>query len=157
MSKLDAFRKLIREEVRQVMREELKSLLSEIRKPEVAPKKTPIPASKEVVKKESPKVDINETALNSKDPIQRLLAETALGMNADEYKTMVNASANMAQNFPQMAAGMMQGFGQESRVVQSVTDMVSTSRPAADVSQVQIDAVPDFTNLMKTMKNNGQI
>jgi len=45
----------------------------------------------------------------------------------------------------------------ETAVVTSVDQMLSTARPAGDVSQVQIDAVPDFSGLMATMKEKGQI
>jgi hypothetical protein len=35
--------------------------------------------------------------------------------------------------------------------------MLSSARPAGDVTHVQIDAVPDFSALMSTMKEKGQI
>jgi len=161
MSKLDLFRKLIREEVRQVFREEIKSVLSEIRQPAKVAPGVARSSFKESLKESIPTrkpapAPSAHPDLSSQDPIKRLLAETAMGMDADEYRTMVNADSNIAQGFPQMIGGM-QGFEREARVVDSVAEMLTTSHPVADVSQVTIDAVPDFSNLMATMKNRGEI
>jgi hypothetical protein len=35
--------------------------------------------------------------------------------------------------------------------------MLATARPATDVTQVNIDTVPDFSALMKNMKDKGQL
>lgn len=157
MTKLDAFRKLIREEVRAAVREELKGLLTEIAKPAKQQGTSYTKQVKEPLQRQSPKLDIRETALRSSDPIQRLLAETAMGMDADEYRTMVNAGAGMAQGFPQMAQEFSSMRSPEPRVVDNVSDMLASAHPATDVSQVQIDTVPDFTGLMKTLKDKGAI
>jgi hypothetical protein len=42
-------------------------------------------------------------------------------------------------------------------VVESVDQMLSSTRPAGDINAVKIDVVPDFSGLMKTMKEKGQI
>jgi hypothetical protein len=44
-----------------------------------------------------------------------------------------------------------------SKVVESVDQMIASARPSSDVAHVQIDAVPDFSALMSTMKEKGQI
>jgi len=156
--KLDAFRKLIREEVRQVLREELKVVLTELRKPEKVIGSTYTKSIKESVRKVPMPATPQEIALNSKDPIQRLLAETAYGMDASEYKTLLNADSNIAQGFPQMFGGNQPRFSSpEPQVVNTVTEMLASAPPVNDINQVQIDAVPDFSALMQTMKSKGQI
>lgn len=156
--KLDAFRKLIREEVRQVLREELKVVLTELRKPEKVTNNTYTKSIKESIKKAPIPTTPQEIALNSKDPIQRLLAETAYGMDASEYKTLLNADSEMAQGFPQMFGGNQSRFSSpEPQVVSTVNEMLASTPPVSDINQVQIEAVPDFSALMQTMKNKGQI
>ena len=156
--KLDAFKKLIREEIRQVLREELKTFLTELRKPEKVINTTYAKSIKESIKKAPIPATPQEIALNSKDPIQRLLAETAYGMDASEYKTLLNAGSDMAQGFPQMFSGGQPRFSSpEPQVVNTVDEMLASAQPTSDINQVQIDAVPDFSALMQTMKNKGQI
>ena len=45
----------------------------------------------------------------------------------------------------------------EPAVVESVDQMLANTRPAGDINAVRIDAVPDFSALMSTMKEKGQI
>jgi hypothetical protein len=49
------------------------------------------------------------------------------------------------------------GDGAEPIVVESVDQMLANTRPAGDINAVRIDTVPDFSNLMQTMKEKGQI
>jgi hypothetical protein len=58
-----------------------------------------------------------------------------------------------------MNSNMAQGFGGpvDIPVVNSVDQMLASSRPAGDINSVRIDAVPDFSGLMSKMKQNGQI
>lgn len=153
MSQVNLLRKLIGEEVRKVVREELKNFLVEARVP--ASKPSYATTIKESVQKAKP----TPKPVYSDDPIKQLLAETAYAMDTSEYKTMVNASSDMAQGFPQM---FMQQQQQETltsqpQVVESVTEMLANTRPTNDINQVTIDTVPDFSQLMQTMKAKGQI
>jgi hypothetical protein len=66
---------------------------------------------------------------------------------------MINADASMAQGFPTMISNPAGA----TQVVESVDQMLANTRPASDVTQVQIDSVPDFSALMGKMKSNGQI
>jgi hypothetical protein len=54
-------------------------------------------------------------------------------------------------------AEMMGAFGGGAPTVQSVDQMVQTARPAADVTQVQINAVPDFSKMMGALKEKGKL
>lgn len=149
MSKLEVLRKLIREEVRTVIREELVPLLKEntiISKPVV--RKTYSNSLKEELTK-SKKIKVNPTG----DPIMDLLNETKIGMSSEDYRSVFNGDSSIAQGFP----SMMTNPSPQTQVVESVDQMLATSRPASDVTQVQIDAVPDFSALMKTMQSKGQI
>jgi len=156
MSQLAAFRKLIREEVRQVLREELKSFLTEIRKP--ASTSTSYTSTlHESIKKEVPKQRPRTAPVVSSDPLQQLLAETAFGMDQSEYKTMLSAGSDMAQGFPQMFQQENYEETRPPQVVETVSEMLANTRPATDINFVEIDTVPDFSNLMKALKDKGQI
>jgi hypothetical protein len=155
MSQLAAFRKLIREEVRQVLREELKGFLTEIRK------STPLTPTyvntlKESLVKEMPKKPRIAPTVSS-DPLQQLLAETAFGMDQSEYRTMLNAGSDMAQGFPQMFQPDTYEEARPPQVVETVSEMLANTKPATDINFVEIDTVPDFSNLMKVLKDKGQI
>jgi hypothetical protein len=81
-----------------------------------------------------------------------ILNETA---NGGEWRSVVDATSQMAPNFGPMNGAY--GGMTETAVVNSVDQMLSSARPAGDVTHVKIDAVPDFSGLMKTMKEKGQI
>jgi tRNA isopentenyl-2-thiomethyl-A-37 hydroxylase MiaE len=153
MSQVDLLRKIIREEVRKVVREELKSFLVEARVPVTKPSYAN--TIKESVQKAKPA----SKPVYSDDPIKQLLAETAYGMDTSEYKTMMNAGSDMAQGFPQLAMQYQQqeSFTPQPQVVESVSEMLASARPTTDINQVSIDTVPDFSELMQTMKAKGQI
>lgn len=154
MSQVDLLRRLIREEVRKVVREELKNFLVEARTP--ASKPSYATTIKESVQKAKP----TPRPAYSDDPIKQLLAETAYAMDTSEYKSMINAGSDMAQGFPQMFMQQQQQqetFAPQPQVVESVSEMLANTRPSNDINQVTIDTVPDFSELMQTMKAKGQI
>lgn len=155
MNKLDAFKKLIREEVKKAVREELKNFLIESETKVIKPKQPVF----ETKTRESFKPKFTKPQVYSDDPIKQLLSETALSMDTSEYKSMINADSNMAQGFPQMFMQERESFSPVSQpqVVESVSEMLASTRPASDINQVEIDTVPDFSNLMQTMKAKGQI
>jgi hypothetical protein len=139
-------RKVVREEVQQVVREELGLLLET---PE--PKKTVVETKNSLVdsiKDSIPAKPVTPTMFANNSILNDILNETAV--NSD-FRSMGNFDSSNAQTF-----GMGNQMN-ETTVVTSVDQMLSTARPAGDVSQVQIDAVPDFSGLMKTMKEKGQL
>ena len=150
MSKLDALRKIIREEVRTVVREELKFFMKENNSNiDTQPvNKTYTNTLKEEIIK-SKKVKIEPTG----DPILDLLNETQMSMTSEDYRTVFNGESSAVQGFP----SMMSNNSFETPVVETVDQMLATARPATDVTQVNIDAVPDFSALMKNMKDKGQL
>jgi hypothetical protein len=139
-------RKVVREEVQQVVREELGLLLET---PE--PKKTVVETKNSLVdsiKDSIPAKPITPTMFANNSILNDILNETAV--NGD-FRSMGNFDSSNAQSFG------MGNLMNETAVVTSVDQMLSTARPAGDVSQVQIDAVPDFSGLMATMKEKGQL
>lgn len=152
MSQVELLRKLIREEVRKVVREELKSFLVEARVPTTKPNYAN--TIKEGVQRAKPVTK----SVYSDDPIKQLLAETAYEMDTSEYKTMMSANSDMAQGFPQLAMQYQESPTiEQSQVVESVSEMLANTRPSNDINQITIDTVPDFSQLMQTMKAKGQI
>jgi hypothetical protein len=152
MNKLDAFKKLIREEVRKVFKEEIKALLQELKTPTTTQS---IPGGYKKALKETVTAPVQKKFTPPQptgDPIKDLLAETATAMTGDEYKTLVSLGSNSAQGFPQMFAQQ-----EEVQVVSSVEDMIASTGPVHDINQVEIDTVPDFSGLMNTLKSKGQI
>lgn len=148
-------RKVIREEVQLVVREEL-GLLLEIPKPQKS-----ITETKKSVIKNSLVDSIRPTksqqsqkpmSFTNNNILNDILNETA---NGDEWRSVIDGTSQNAPNF----SSMMGQYGgvSEPVVVESIDQMLANTRPAGDINAVKIDIVPDFSNLMKTMKEKGQI
>lgn len=148
-------RKVVREEVQNVVREEL-GLLLETPKSEqtvVETKKTTTKNSMiESIKPVKPQQPSKPMSFTNNNVLNDILNETT---NGGEWRSVVDATSQMAPNFGPMNGAY--GGMTETAVVNNVDQMLSSARPAGDVSQVRIDAVPDFSGLMKTMKEKGQI
>jgi hypothetical protein len=147
-------RKVVREEVQNVVREEL-GLLLETPKSEqtvVETKKTTKNSMIESIKPVKPQQPAKPMSFTNNNVLNDILNETA---NGGEWRSVVDATSQMAPNFGPMNGAY--GGMTETAVVNNVDQMLSSARPAGDVSQVRIDAVPDFSGLMKTMKEKGQI
>jgi hypothetical protein len=139
-------RKVIREEVQQVVREEL-GLLLETPEPKKTVTEPKAPVKNSMVESIKPKQSTKPTNFTNNNILNEMLIDTAY--NSD-WKSVANMDSSMAQGFGPMN-------NHEPTVVNSVDQMLSSARPAGDVTHVQIDAVPDFSGLMKTMKEKGQI
>jgi hypothetical protein len=148
-------RKVVREEVQNVVREEL-GLLLETPKSEQTVIETKKPITKnsmiESIKPVKPQQPAKPMSFTNNNVLNDILNETA---NGGDWRSVVDATSQMAPNFGPMNGAY--GGMTETAVVNSVDQMLSSARPAGDVSQVRIDAVPDFSGLMKTMKEKGQI
>jgi hypothetical protein len=142
MANLDAFRKLIREEVKAVFQEELAGILKEAiianrgtqtitesTRAKAAPT-VPATMNRSVPRPVAP-------VLSPGNPLNSLLAETAQSMTMDEF-------------------GDLNGEGVERDVpiVESVGDMFANSRGSSNLEAIQINAVPDFTHMMAKMGIN---
>ena len=156
--KIEAFRTIIREEVRTVIKEELSLIMSTpitenkiVKKPVVEQKTKKKQTFSEIVNEEKqPQQPQKPTKplFESKDPLAQILNETAA---AGEWRSLGGGDFT-AQNAVGFAGGMPQ---QETKVVESVEEM-STSK-TSDINQVSIDAVPDFSGMMDKFKEEGKL
>jgi len=143
-------RKVIREEVQAVVREELGLLLeAPASKPVVAEtKKTTVKNSMvESIRPAKPTQPIQPMAFTNNSILNDILNETR---QTSEWQSLGNMDSSMAQGF---SRPMMN----EVQVVNSVDQMLASTRPAGDINAVKIDVVPDFSALMNKMKQEGQI
>jgi len=152
--KLDAFRKIIREEVRGVIKEELSLIMST---PITETKIVKKPVVEQKVQKPSFSEIVNEEVVQQKqptfeptgNPMLDILNETAA---AGEWRSL-NGGYNSSH-----AAGFAGGMpGGQTRVVNSVDEMLANKQPVSDINQVVIDAVPDFSGVMGKLKESGKI
>ena len=156
--KIEAFRTIIREEVRTVIKEELSLIMSTpitenkiVKKPVVEQKTKKKQTFSEIVNEEKPPQQPQKPTkplFESKDPLAQILNETAA---AGEWRSLGGGDFN-AQNAVGFSGGMPQ---QETKVVESVEEM-STSK-TSDINQVSIDAVPDFSGMMDKFKDEGKL
>jgi len=155
--KLDAFRTIIREEVRFVIKEELSLIMQTpitetktVKKP-VLEQKSQKPTFAEMVNEEiinqhpSQPVKLESTG----NPILDILNETQA---SGEWRTL-NGGYNSTH-----AAGFAGGMPASTiKVVNSVEEMMVGKQGARDVTQVVIDSVPDFSGVMGKLKEQGKI
>ena len=142
MANLDAFRKLIREEVKAVFQEELAGILKEAI---IANRgqQTIVESTRPVAKPAVP-ATMNRSiprpiapVLSPGNPLNSLLAETAQSMTMDEFGDLNG-----------------EGVERDVPVVESVGDMFASAKGRSSVESIQINAVPDFTHMMAKMGIN---
>jgi hypothetical protein len=142
MANLDAFRKLIREEVKAVFQEELAGILKEAI---IANRgqQTIVESTRPIAKPAVP-TTMNRSVprpiapvLSPGNPLNSLLAETAQSMTMDEFGDLNG-----------------QGVERDVPIVESVGDMFANSRGSSNLEAIQINAVPDFTHMMAKMGIN---
>lgn len=156
--KIEAFRKIIREEVRGVIKEELSLIMQTpvtetkvVQKPVVEQKQTK-PSLSELTETVQPVTPQQPTKplFEGVGAIADVLNQT----HAEGGWRNINGGGYSAQDAVGFAGGMPGGA---TKVVDSVDAMMASSKGAQDVSQVTIDAVPDFSGLMGKMKEAGKI
>jgi hypothetical protein len=161
--KLDAFRKIIREEVKKAIQEEMRDVLLEAvksaSKPNLAENKS---ITKSYSKVESTyKPSLSQVMAEERKSIPStgnvmldLLNETA---QAGEWRTLNGGEFNASQavGWNGGAPGMM--GGSNTPVVATVDEMIKTQGPVRDINDVSIDVVPDFSHLMGALKDKGKI
>jgi hypothetical protein len=142
MSSIDTLRKIIREEVTRVIRQELPKILIEGGVSNKDYKKNiqeqvqksvfPMTLNEEAVK---PKVNFNKS-----NPLGQLLNETAISMTSDDVHAFANSTTSTGQL-----------MGPSNIKVGSVDSMLNSAVKSSNLEMVQIDTVPDFSQLMKKM------
>jgi hypothetical protein len=142
MANLDAFRKLIREEVKAVFQEELAGILKEAI---IANRgqQTIVESARPIAKPAVP-ATMNRSVprpiapvLSPGNPLNSLLAETAQSMTMDEFGDLNG-----------------EGVERDIPVVESVGDMFASAKGRSSVESIQINAVPDFSHMMAKMGIN---
>ena len=153
-NQLELLKKLIREEVVNAIRQEMPAILKEIQSSS---------SPKEVIKESKrPKMAVPAT-LNTQpvrpkpnftgNPLANMLNETAMAMG-----DMDDMSFNTSDIGPNSIGVDPTSFFQPKQVaVGDVNGMLATARPSSDPSMVQINEVPDFTDLMSKMRSKGVI
>lgn len=143
MAKLDALRKIIREEVRAVFQEELAGILKEA----VMANRSQQPITEAVKPKPAPVGTLNTQpprlvppTLNPNNPLNSILAETARSMSPSDFADIGGASGE--RNVP---------------VVDSMGEMFASARKSSNLEAVEINAVPDFSAIMAKMQANGEV
>lgn len=159
--KIEAFRKIIREEVRDVIKEELSLIMSTpvtetkvVQKPvvEQKTKKPSLSELTETVQQTTPQQPQKPTQplFEGAGAISDILNQTHI---EGGWRDM-NGGTMTAQNAVGFQGGMP---GAETKVVNSVDEMMASQPKTSDINQVSIDAVPDFSGLMGKMKESGKI
>jgi hypothetical protein len=152
--KLEAFRKIIREEVRAVIKEELSLIMkapiaeTKVFEKPVVEQKVKKPTLSELT--EEPKQEVSSTPLfEGSNPLAEVLNQT---YSEGGWRNL-NGGTFQAQDAISFAGGMPNG---QTRVVDSVDAMIGNQK-TSDINQVTIEAVPDFSGLMSKMKDAGKL
>jgi hypothetical protein len=153
--KIEAFRKIIREEVRDVIKEELSLIMSTpvtetkvVQKP-VVEQKTQRPSLSELTEEPQPQQP-TKPLFEGAGAIANILNQT----HAEGGWRNINGGGYSAQDAVGFAGGMPGGA---TKVVNSVDEMMASQPKTSDINQISIDAVPDFSGLMGKMKEQGKI
>jgi hypothetical protein len=159
MSKIDLLRKLIREELRVVIREELPRILNENKKQVGSISyKDSILESQNKSRKQIPgtlNVERKPVApkFSSVNPLASFLNETATSMVGTQDEMYLNPVNVESDGYSILQNSTIN----ENTQASDVSSMLATARPSAAVEMVQINEVPDFTNLMTKLKAKGAI
>jgi len=160
--KLEAFRKIIREEVRGVIKEELSLIMQTpitetktVQKPVVEQKSENNSLSELIEEKPKTETPKHETTAFSK-PLFEGVGALADVLNQTHVEGgWRNLNGGMSS---QDAVGFQGGMpGGETKVVDSVDAMMASQPKTSDINQVSINAVPDFSGLMGKFKEEGKI
>ena len=153
--KIEAFRKIIREEVRSVIKEELSLIMQTpitetkvVQKPVVEQKQTR-PSLSELTEEPQPQQP-TKPLFEGVGALADVLNQT----HAEGGWRNINGGSMTAQDAVGFAGGMPGGA---TKVVQTADDMLASAPKTTDINQVSIDAVPDFSGLMGKMKESGRI
>ncbi len=158
--KLDAFRKVIREEVKKAIQEELKAVLLEAVKVASTPTKQITQPYSKVESTYKP--TFSDIIAEERKPMPStgnvmldLLNETA---QDGGWRTLNGGEFNASQAVGWAGgAPHLMGGGSNTPVVATVDEMIKTQGPVRDINDVSIDVVPDFSKLMGALKEKGSI
>jgi hypothetical protein len=147
MAKIDLLRRIIREEVEAALRKELPKIIKESLDTKPISYKSTIENS---VKSKVPPLTLNakRTSLienvkfNSSNPFASMLNDTISSMTPRDVNSINHNGDSTFYQSEEVETG-------------TVNDMLSSARPSSAHELVEIDTVPDFTELMESMKRKG--
>ena len=151
MGSLEKLRTIIREEVTRAIRSEMSKILKENQQ---SPSKGVKNVIKEMGKSKIPMtLNTEETykmpkdfRFSSSDHLNSLLTETAMAMGQDSSMSFTSDDVDAFSYFQPKEAE-----------VSDVNAMLSTARPSSNLETIQINTVPDYSQLMKNLKDKGAI
>lgn len=151
-NQLELLKKLIREEVVSAIRQEMPAILKEIQSPNV---------TKQVIKESVKAKPTIPGTLNTQparpvpnfagNPLASLLNETARNMGDQDDVSFTTADLTSES----IGIDPTSFFQPKQVAVGDVNSMLASARPSSDPSMVQINEVPDFTDLMSKMRAKG--
>jgi hypothetical protein len=143
--KLSEFKEAIRQVVREELREVLKEELS-----------TPSTPSLSVLVDDEPLYETpKKRNLASPKTNNHLLDDLLMETANSDWRSIGNFGSNQAQTF--MSQQMKQQIYSEPKSTSVENFIKHNNNGAQDIRQVQINDVPDFTEMMSTMKSKGMI
>ena len=166
---LDAFRKVIREEVKKAIQEEMREVLLEAVKSASTPKSfgtaSPTLVQPYVETKSQTKPRFSEIIAEQQyqapkplpstgNPMLDILNETA---QAGEWRTLNGGDYNASDAVGWVGGAPSMMGGSNTPVVASVDEMLRSQGPVRDINDVRIDVVPDFTKFMGALKEKGSL
>jgi hypothetical protein len=147
MAKIDLLRKLIREEVEAALRNQLPKIIKESLETKPVSYKSTIENS---IKSKVPPLTLNtkrnsileNVKFSSSNPFANMLNDTITSMTPRDVNSISDS-------------GESQFYQSEEVETGTINDMLSRARPSSAHELVEIDTVPDFTELMESMKRKG--
>jgi hypothetical protein len=147
MAKIDLLRRLIREEVEAALRNQLPKIIKESLESKPISYKSSLENS---VKSKAPPLTLNTKRNNvlenikfsSSNPFASMLNETITSMTPRDVNSINNSGESTFYQPEEFETG-------------TVNDMLSSAKPSSAHELVEIDTVPDFTELMESMKRKG--
>jgi hypothetical protein len=95
---------------------------------------------------------------SSNDVISSLLQETAATMGSNDYRSMINANSSMVTGYPDAGPvapiNSMESF---NPMINSTEDFMQPQGNFDSIESISSAPVPDFSALMKTMKDKNMI
>jgi hypothetical protein len=159
---LEAFRKVIREEVKKAIQEEMRDVLLEAVKstntskslvqPYVETKSQAKPKFSEVIAEQ--RYTAPKPLPSTGNPMLDILNETA---QAGEWRTLNGGEFNASQAVGWAGGAPSMMGGSNTPVVATVDEMIKSQGPVRDINDVSIDVVPDFSKIMGALKEKGSI
>jgi hypothetical protein len=142
---IQALRKIIREEVESVIKKELPKIIKESLNPSVTYSKnlennvkSKIPST--LNQKQKPLTERIKFD-NSSNPFASMLNDTISSMNQKDLYNIGNIDS----------IGITDVFQPENVNVGTINEMLNSARPSTHHEMVEIDVVPDYSQLMKKM------